>query len=49
MQFLKIRYSECLSAAPFHLTPHYGPAVDSASNKNEYQEYSLGEGVKAAA
>jgi len=25
---------------------HYGPGVDSASNKNEYQEYSLG--VKAA-
>jgi len=26
--------------------PHYGPGVDSASNKNEYQEYFLG--VKAA-
>ena len=26
--------------------PHYDPAVDSASNKNEYQEYFLG--VKAA-
>ena len=25
---------------------HYGPAVDSASNRNEYQEYFLG--VKAA-
>jgi len=25
---------------------HYGPGVDSASNRNEYQEYSLG--VKAA-
>ena len=24
---------------------HYGPGVDSASNKNEYQEYFLG--VKA--
>ena len=24
---------------------HYGPGVDSASNRNEYQEYSLG--VKA--
>jgi hypothetical protein len=22
--------------------PHYGPAVDSASNKNEYQEFSWG-------
>jgi len=21
--------------------PHYGPGVDSASNKNEYQEYFL--------
>ena len=26
--------------------PHCGPEVDSASNRNEYQEYSLG--VKAA-
>jgi len=26
--------------------PHYGPGVDSASNRNEYQEYVLG--VKAA-
>jgi len=25
--------------------PHYGPGVDSASNRNEYQEYFLG--VKA--
>jgi len=25
---------------------HYGPGVDSASNRNEYQEYYLG--VKAA-
>jgi hypothetical protein len=22
--------------------PHYGPGADSASNRNEYQEYSLG-------
>jgi hypothetical protein len=22
--------------------PHYGPGVDSASNRNEYQEYLLG-------
>jgi hypothetical protein len=28
------------------LRPHYGPGVDSASNRNEYQEYFLG--VKAA-
>jgi hypothetical protein len=27
--------------------PHYGPGVDSASNRNKYQEYFLG--VKAAA
>jgi len=26
--------------------PHYGPGVDSASSRNEYQEYLLG--VKAA-
>ena len=26
--------------------PHYGPGVDSASNRNEYQEYLLG--LKAA-
>jgi hypothetical protein len=26
--------------------PHYGPRGDSASNRNEYQEYFLG--VKAA-
>ena len=23
--------------------PHYGPGVDSASNRNEYQEYFLGD------
>jgi len=29
--------------------PHYGPGVDSASNRNEYQEHFLGGGgVKAA-
>jgi hypothetical protein len=29
--------------------PHYGPGVDSASNRNEYQEFFLGGGgVKAA-
>jgi len=25
------------------LRPHYGPGVDSASNRNEYQEYFLGD------
>ena len=28
------------------LRPHYGPGVNTASNRNEYQEYFLG--VKAA-
>jgi hypothetical protein len=28
------------------IIPHYDPRVDSASNRNEYQEYFLG--VKAA-
>jgi hypothetical protein len=26
--------------------PNYDPGVDSASNRNEYKEYHLGEGVK---
>ena len=26
---------------PWHNRPHYGPGVDSASNRNEYQEYFL--------
>jgi hypothetical protein len=30
----------------YSFQPHYGPGVDSASNRNEYQEYFLG--VKAA-
>jgi hypothetical protein len=25
----------------FYFLPHYGPGVDSAFNKNEYQEYFL--------
>jgi hypothetical protein len=29
------------------LQPHYGPGVDSASNRNEYQEYSGGKGRPA--
>jgi len=28
--------------------PHYGPGVDSASNRNEYQEYFLGVKVAGA-
>jgi len=30
----------------YSFLPHYGPGVDSASNRNEYKEYFLG--VKAA-
>jgi len=30
----------------YSFQPHYGTGVDSASNRNEYQEYFLG--VKAA-
>jgi len=30
----------------YSFRPHCGPVVDSASNRNEYQEYFLG--VKAA-
>jgi len=30
----------------YSFRPHYGPGIDSASNRNEYQEYFLG--VKAA-
>jgi len=26
----------------YYFRPHYDPGVDSASNKNEYQEYFLG-------
>jgi hypothetical protein len=29
-------------AIGFSFPPHYGPGVDSASNRNEYQEYFLG-------
>ena len=31
---------------PYFFRPHYGPGVDSDSNRNEYQEHFLG-GVKA--
>jgi len=31
---------------PDGIRSHYGPGVDTASNRNEYQEYFLG--VKAA-
>jgi len=32
----------------YSLWPHYGPGVDSAANRNEYQEYFL-EGKAASA
>jgi hypothetical protein len=35
-----------LCPLPILFRPHYGPGVDAASNRNEYQEYLLG--VKAA-
>jgi len=36
---------------PDGVQPHYGPGIDSASNRNAYQKYFLrgGEGDKAAA
>jgi hypothetical protein len=45
-----LRYKPEGRGSNFSLTQsfrlHYGPGVDSASNRNEYQEYFLG--VKAA-
>jgi len=32
----------------YSFRPHYGPGVDSASNRNEYQEYFLGVTVAGA-
>jgi hypothetical protein len=31
-----------LFSLTYSFRPHYGPGVDSASNRNEYQEYFLG-------
>jgi hypothetical protein len=43
-------FDSCCRHYKFSLTqsfrPHYGPGADTASNRNEYQEYFLG--VKAA-
>ena len=40
-------FDSCWCLWNFSLTlsfqPHYGPGVDSASNRNEYQEYFLGD------
>jgi len=46
---LLIIQSDCVSGFFIDIKSfrsHYGPGVDSASNRNEYQEYLLG--VKAA-
>ena len=40
------RWCHCNFSLTYSFRPHYGPRVDSASNRNEYQEYFLG--VKAA-
>jgi len=40
------QWCNCISSLTHSCRPHYGLDVDSASNRNEYQEYFLG--VKAA-
>jgi hypothetical protein len=40
------RWCHCIFPLTYFFRSHYGPAVDSASNRNEYQDYFLG--VKAA-
>jgi hypothetical protein len=44
----RVRFSMVISKffMDIILRPHYGPGVNSASNRNEYQEYLLG--VKGA-
>jgi len=36
------RWSHLNFSLTYSFWPHYGPGVDSACNRNEYQEYSLG-------
>jgi hypothetical protein len=46
--FLSQMYSAHITISYFSkvsFQPHYGPGVDSASNRNEYQEFSWGGGV----
>jgi hypothetical protein len=44
---IQVRYTLFVAHYSQHsFRPHYGPGVDSASNRNEHQEYFLG--VKAA-
>jgi hypothetical protein len=40
------RWCHWIFSLTLYFQSHYGPGVDSASNRNEYQEYFLG--VKAA-
>jgi hypothetical protein len=37
----------CIFYLAYSFQPHYGPGVDSASNINEYQEFSWGKGRPA--
>ena len=36
------RWCQCNFSLTYSFRPHYGPGVDSASNRNEYQEYFSG-------
>ena len=36
------RWCHCNFSLTETFRPHYGPGVDSASNRNEYREYFLG-------
>ena len=36
------RWCHCKFSLTYSFWPHYGPGVDSASNRNEYQEFFLG-------
>jgi hypothetical protein len=36
-----IRASSCPSSGAYQMQQQYGPGFDSASNRNEYQEYFL--------
>ena len=45
-RWLDSRRCHCNFSLTYSFRLHYGPRVDSASNRNKYQEYFLG--VKAA-
>jgi hypothetical protein len=38
------RWYQCNFSLTLSFRPHYGPRIDSVSNRNEYQEYFLGGG-----